>query len=290
MKNKCHRQGSLSRPKMEWFCRYCDCDEFKRPDELLNFGQFCLVVHVWLKSKWARLNTDDRHWLAKELYRRRFQCTEPELGIFIDCVRLALKRGIIDDADELVHFIIVSNERIKHTRSLSVVEGYLKLLGCVGDISCSIAWIERLVSGTAAAIPDYFDDYCFIKCDDDTTSLALTVHVIRKLVLHGNPFRLPPEQFYRAFVDSEGEFVKALHRMLRQDRERFIQFYAALTRLPEVADVFVSDSSAHVDFFRALSMERQRFPRQVRQFHTLLRLKCEMESESHPLLALLLRL
>ena len=267
---------------MDWFYDHCACAQFKRPEGSLNFTQFCLITHVWLKSKWRRLKSEDSQWLMEELYRRAQGCRDSELGLLMDCTRLAHKRGFILNSNKLISFLVEKRIGQVQAPSLLLIEGFLKLL-LVTKADCDLGWIERdLIS--AREIPDFLDDYAFV--ENENLSLSLKVHILRKYMLLRDPFRLGPHDFIRLFIDSEGELIKALHGMLKADQSRFIKFYAELVEFMDV-DVLVSDAPVNVDFFSFLSASKLKFPRPVKDFHILLRLKCELESDSHPLLPFL---
>ncbi len=257
---------------MDWFYEYCDGEEFKRPENL-NFSRFCLVAHVWLKSKWMKMNQTDRVWLMTELLKRGNNRSQEELGLFIDCARLAVKREF--EASALVDFIVGRLPNILSFDNPFTMENALKLFLLARKDS---EWVQSL----GVIIPSQeFDDFCFIPYKEDRA--ALQVHVLRKLVLF-KPFLLTPEQFNFVFIDSESEFIKALHKMLLFDSQKFIKFYTELVQLTD-PDVFGCESPAHLSFFCCL--RKLKFPLPVRQFHTLLRLKCELESENHELLQFL---
>jgi hypothetical protein len=272
---------------MDWFYEYCECQEFKRPENNLNFHQFCLISHVWLKSKWHEMGAEDRSWLAEELYQRGKNAADSELGLFVDCVRQALKRNFILNSGKLIESIL----RRQLTEPF-LVEGVLKLLCLIQDLERENTSIDQnLIENAIFSIEKCFHvdasqefyDYCFVA--NENFDKAINIHILRKLVLL-KPALLTPVQFHHVFIDSESEFIKGLHRHLQLNTPSFLKFYTALVKITDV-DVFVSESPAHVAFFTSLLAKNLKFSLSVRQFHTLLRLKCELEAENHLLLSFL---
>ena len=264
---------------MDWFYEYCDCEELKRPEAELSFKQFCLITHVWLKSKGNDLRAPDRLWMMEELYGRAINVADRELGLLIDCVRLALKRNFIKDSHKLVKFILS-----KHFDDPFLQENVLKLLSLLQDenlikpaldgFNLNFSFIQEQAD---------FDDFCFIR--NESANVAMQYHILRKYDLL-RPTSLTPAQFLNVFFDSETELIKALHRRLKSNPQEFLKFYQELVQIAD-ADLFVSESPAHVAFFRDLAQRKPKLPLSLRQFHVLLRLKCEVASENHQLLPFL---